>query len=602
MSVNDKLLKAIRDRQEKKTQFNYGILTADRYVKTVQDAVGLDFCYRHMSKSTASFSDLMQKASSTLVYSNEDMVVEDGKFDMNGIELPKNCLMVFKHVLTTPRKDRDGDILRTEGMNPDPKMLLIWQHVHTMPLGKMLAVYEHSTKALRLVSCIVDMNSLCHDAAVMVDNKMGRFSHGFRAIKFGKVKEAPGEAEGGFDIKEAEIMEESLVSVPANPDAETEEVLLSLVEGGKLTSPVMKRMGKGIRGRRPVSVPVVLDLKVSVNGQEIKNAEGQGKSVGGGIQGKTGSSEEADEVLGENPGGEKGSPADAQVKGIPYASLPGSWEHVESVLRSKAEKFLADAGKIKSIPVDQPRNYWVGTVATFQDHAIVGVENFMSAPSDTYYKCSWHAGPDGKPEFYGEPKEVEVSVSTTIREKGLLAKAKEAWTKAKADPKENEDEEKESKACPKCGSEDIVDGVCQDCGYELKDGEKPDEEDEKPSKSVASGEKKGRVLSRDNEGRIKEAMEYLDEGHKMDGVPKPCKACIGHAKGNLGTVLETLGAEGEASQEPEKREITVDEAAVLFIASASPEHRSKMLGLLKGLEQIDTMEKNTKEFLALKGR
>ena len=182
---NADLLKAIRARNGKKTQFNYGIMTADRYVKTVSDAIGLDSSYRFMAKEQTSFNDVMEKASQTLVYSNEDMLVEEkGVGGVDGIELPKNTLMVFRHVLTTPRKDRDGDVLRTEGMNPDPKMLLLWQHVHTLPIGKMLRVVEHNTKVLRIVSCIVDMNALCHDAAVMVDNDMGRFSHGFRAVRF----------------------------------------------------------------------------------------------------------------------------------------------------------------------------------------------------------------------------------------------------------------------------------------------------------------------------------------------------------------------------------------------------------------------------------
>ena len=153
----------------------------------------------------------------------------------DGIELPKNTLMVFRHVLTTSREDRDGDILRTEGASVDPNMLLLWQHVHTLPIGKMLVVHDHTEEKLVLVSCIVDELDMAHDAAVMIDNGMGRFSHGFRALDY-----EPLEDKGmGFDIKEFEIMEESLVSVPSNVDADTEEVI------AELSAAVAKRRSGG---------------------------------------------------------------------------------------------------------------------------------------------------------------------------------------------------------------------------------------------------------------------------------------------------------------------------------------------------------------------
>ncbi len=258
--MNDKLLMAIKARNIHKTEFNYGVLTADSYVRTLQDCVGLDVCNRFASKSGRSFEDLMQKAAKTLVYSNSDMdvgAVERKRTGnkLRGVELPKNTLMVFQHVLTSSRKDRDGDILRSEGAEVDPSMLLLWQHVSTLPIGKMIKVVSQNKKSLKIISAIVDMNKLCHDAAVMVDNGMGRFSHGFRALEFEPMKDKEGETEG-FDVKSFEIMEESLVSVPSNVDAETEEVLLSLVEGGKLTSPLMKQVGKGLRERRNLVVPV----------------------------------------------------------------------------------------------------------------------------------------------------------------------------------------------------------------------------------------------------------------------------------------------------------------------------------------------------------
>ncbi len=316
MTPNELLLKKIKARTQKKTEFSHGVLTADRWVKTLQEGVGLDLCYRFGSTRQTSFADVLQKAAKTLTYSNEDMVLEEKAPRLpKGIEMPPNTLMVFRHILTTPRKDRDGDILRTEGAEVDPKMLLLWQHVPTLPIGKMLVVVKQNSKQLVLVSAIVDINELSHDAAVMIDNGMGRFSHGFRALEFEELKEKEGEP-SGFDVKRFEIMEESLVSVPSNADAENQEVLLSLVEGGKLTSSMMKEYGKLIRDKHSVSIPVKLDLSVSINGKDISNERNESSSdATGGEKGRgiTGPSEKADED--SQTGGEKTKQAkDSEVK------------------------------------------------------------------------------------------------------------------------------------------------------------------------------------------------------------------------------------------------------------------------------------------------
>lgn len=291
-TIHDELVEEILARNgQKNAQFNSGIITADRYLQTLSECVGSDLCYRFASKGNVSFNDQMIKAAKTLTYNNEDMEVQDqvdftkgfNVEDMYGVplELPKNCLMVFKHTLTSPRKDRDGDILRTQGARPDPKMLMLFQHTHTLPIGKMLGIAAHTKNTLDLYSSIVDMNELSHDSAVMIDNKMGRFSHGFRALDFTKVKEDDGNGRttspGGFDIKEFEIMEESLVSVPSNTDANTQEVILSLVESKKMTSLLMKGYGKKIREKRPLSLNIPgsfpIDLNITVNGKSITAKE-----------------------------------------------------------------------------------------------------------------------------------------------------------------------------------------------------------------------------------------------------------------------------------------------------------------------------------------
>lgn len=294
MTPNEQLVNEIRSRKSQEP-WNGGILTADRYVKTIDECVGSDHCYRLFSRGTVSYNDVLTKATKTLTYNNPEMVCEDiyGKEytwtepdfagDERQLTLPKNTLMVFKHVLTTSRRDRDGDIMRTRGAKPDPKMALLWNHVHTLPIGKMLHVVGHTDTKLTLVSALIDINSLAHDSAVMIEAGMGRYSHGFKALEFEKNKEG-----GGFDIKQFEIMEESLVTVPSNIDAETGEIILGLVESKKLKNPIMKRIGRSLRDKRNKSVSVgtdvgslKIDVNLSINGQSVESDEHGTKSNDG---------------------------------------------------------------------------------------------------------------------------------------------------------------------------------------------------------------------------------------------------------------------------------------------------------------------------------
>ncbi len=486
MNANDSLLQAVRTRNQKEAAFHYGILTADRYVHTLKEVAGLPACYRWAPKGTTSFHDVMMKAAQTLVYSHPDMIIGEKRRDqyseLSGkVELPKNTLMVFKHVLTTSKKDRDGDILRTEGMTVDPKMLLLWQHVHTMPIGKMLKEVEHNTKRLSLISCIIDINEICHDAAVMVDNDMGRFSHGFTAFEFDKVKGPDGDEVGGFDVKRGEIMEESLVSVPANTDAETQEVLLSLIEGGKLTSPIMKDVGRGLRDMRAIRVPVKLDLKVSVNGQEVQseNESGNGKAAGTSDKGQPGTSEKADGTDDGNK--ETKAASDTEVKALIESDI---------TIRNKA---------------------------TLQK-AIAAIES---------------------------------------SEKGVTAQFN-IWFN--------------------------------------DDGTMQVEQDS----NKATGEKQGRVLSKGNEGKIKDAKEDIDDAAKMEGLTRSCKALLKQASGKLGGVLSSLGAGG--IEEPKESEpLNVKDAMSHILAHASKSERDQLGDLLDTLKQQDKRDEQVRDYHALIG-
>jgi hypothetical protein len=571
MTPNDRLLAAIKARQQKQTEFGYGIITADKYVRTLLDCLGSDRCYHFAANKHTSFDDVLMKAAGTLVYSNPEMELSQIDVSkrasvtaLSDVELPKNTLMVFQHTLTSSRKDRDGDILRTEGAEVDPRMLLLWQHVHTLPIGKMITVANRNSKKLSLISAIVDMNELSHDAAVMVDNDMARFSHGFRAIEFEEPKATEGSTDEmtGFDVKKFEVMEESMVSVPANVDANTEEVLMSLLDGGKLTSPLMKEYGRAIKNHRPAKVPGVTikyrqelgdlgEMELTCNSLTQLNAaadagfiggkENEDKSRTGGRkgeeeEGKDSTSKETDEGTAE----EKESAPDSQVKD----AINESWEWISQKLRGQAKGYLKSRG------VSISENEWVWLVGTFPDHAVICCESYECGGDDEfrYFKTAWKMEKK-EPKFTGDPESINVVTTTEIR-----------------------------KSSP---------------SYESKlEGEEEDDV------KTQNDEKAGRAISKANEGKIIDAKESVDEAIKVEGTPKACKALLREASGNLGSVLSALGS-GDSEESVDR--IDVKDAMAIVLALANEHQRKLMLESLKGFEEAKERSKFVKRFHALKG-
>jgi len=264
----NELLAAIANRTIGES-FGYGITTADRYVRHAVDTCG----------PMARYCDdaLLKRAAGTLVFCDAESIVgekrRDGKFGdilPEKVAAPENTLMVFQHVVTTPREDRDTDILVTEGAMLDPRAPLLWQHVHTLPLGKVLTTIDHTKDVLRVATALLDVNDLTRDAAALLEADVLRISHGFRALEFEERKRESGyEGFPGFKITKFEIMEVSLVSVPSNVDAEVE-----MFSAGKLTSDMFKAHAKHYFDQRPVVVPgATLDDEPETDETESEKSE-----------------------------------------------------------------------------------------------------------------------------------------------------------------------------------------------------------------------------------------------------------------------------------------------------------------------------------------
>jgi HK97 family phage prohead protease len=247
----DNLLATIASRKQGGTH-GAGITTADRYVRHVLDCCGRgpEICQ--------DLDAAMKRASETLAFCDPDSGLEQCKRAVGGMEalLPKgvkapdNTLMLLQHVITTPREDRDTDVLVTEGAVLDPKAPLLWQHLHTFPIGKVLATVDHTKEVLRVVTALLDLNELTADAAKLIEADVLRFSHGFRALDWEERKDERGNPIYGYRVNKFEVMEVSLVSVPSNVDAEIE-----LFAAGKLASPQFKAHAQHFYDLRQTIVP-----------------------------------------------------------------------------------------------------------------------------------------------------------------------------------------------------------------------------------------------------------------------------------------------------------------------------------------------------------
>lgn len=257
MHVNQKLIEAINGRSAQlRGLLESGhdisdslggsmLTTADVYVQRALDEIGRGAAAKYFKCMGEGRDNLIKRAASTMVYSADDLeTVEKRTGSASDIEAiigakaPMHAMMAIVNRLTTPSEDRDGDTLQTAGAMMDPKAPLLWQHLHTSPIGKMVRIIEQNKDLLKVATVLLDLNDLTSDAAKLVEAGALRFSHGFIPLEFEERKGGP---YARFNVLKFEIVEESLVSVPSNRDAEIE-----LFSRGKLTSEPFKNHAKAL--------------------------------------------------------------------------------------------------------------------------------------------------------------------------------------------------------------------------------------------------------------------------------------------------------------------------------------------------------------------
>lgn len=514
--MHDQLLQAITKRHEPIESFGYGLTTADRYVKQVVKCIG------SACPTIGQCPDqLIKDAAGKLSWCSPDTELEgrwNGKAKQGdiklpkGIELPDNTLMTLQYILTTPREDRDGDILRTDGAVVDPKMPLLWQHMPPLILGKMIHVVKQNAKQLKLVSVLLDLGEttelgkLSQDAAKLIEADALRFSHGFRVLEYEERRTAGDSLYAGFDIKRFEIMESSLVSVPSNVDAEME-----LWSRGNLESDIVKRHAKSLFDSRKKQFPGIdLDQKHVVGVQTNEDTVTITFSVDSQEDGMS--------------DGEEDKGVEASVSGDAPTDT------------HKAEGYNAGDGPVTNKAVD------LSVTSGMVDEARKGLE--------------WR-------EEHGRGgTQVGVTRANQIINDGKLTE--ETWRRVKAyfdrhqSDKEAEGWNPGEDGYPSAGriawalwggdpgwtrSQKIVEQLNDETDKEVGVAESVNdltsEQGEKQTKA-------GRALSRANQRLLEDAAANMDEVCKMEDSPRPCKALCREAAGYVKQVLESAMSDEES--------------------------------------------------------
>jgi HK97 family phage prohead protease len=129
----------------------------------------------------------------------------------------------LKHIITTKSKDRDGDVIHTDGwdfVNFEKNPVVLFGHnSRNLPVGRCLSLKQMKTKVVGTME--YPSADLYH-----FGNTVGRLAAAgyLKAVSVGFIPKEyelidPDDYWGGFNFLKQELTEYSIVPVPANPEA-----------------------------------------------------------------------------------------------------------------------------------------------------------------------------------------------------------------------------------------------------------------------------------------------------------------------------------------------------------------------------------------------
>jgi len=147
---------------------------------------------------------------------------------------------------TTPTPDRVGDIINPLGVEFKNPLPLLWQHMSDKPIGTV-KLQKPTKDGIDFIASLPNPDEIksqslrdrVEEALESVELGLVRAtSIGFRPIKFAFMKD------GGVDFQETEVMELSLVTIPANAEATISQIK-SICHSGKSGDLNAKDMSTG---------------------------------------------------------------------------------------------------------------------------------------------------------------------------------------------------------------------------------------------------------------------------------------------------------------------------------------------------------------------
>lgn len=459
----ENLLDSIRTRKQVSA---YGIGVASAYLQAIVPCLtGGELCPVKLFGLAS--GDLWQKeldeAAARLTYCNQDMADPEflSKSVREGTDITKGAVLEYDCILSSCRKDRDGDIVvQKGGLSVDLKMPALWQHIQVQPIGKHVALLDQDETQTKSRFALAD-TELGRDAATLVKFGALRKSIGFKPAKFEPVEIVKG-ADGkdmvrGWHIKEASVMEGSLVSIPANADAQIISAsyakefdgLCTAHSRGLLKNTLVKHYAAGLYSQRPAQVRGVdlaaketavetkatltlggATIELSSKGASGAQMAGSGESgrkncpkCGKSTLDSTNSCPQCGYVEGE-PSKSAAAPTTKAVEqttapqaddiGEQFKSLAGlstklmgneyldgSFEKIQNMLRRTAGDYLRSKGQTVG------RNSYSDLIATFPGSAVVCMYDYESSKSPCF-KISYKTDKDGNASWDGDVQAVEV--------------------------------------------------------------------------------------------------------------------------------------------------------------------------------------------------
>lgn len=273
--AENKLLLAIQKRKKDDPSVSAkGISLASWHVsaflRQLQEAAGSKSKLLQYQKAHSLKYDwpaIIKAAENKLIFQDDNAGIVKGiyangeKFGEYAEAITPKSALDFDCILTTKSRDRDGDVLEPTGANIDRKMPLLLHHLPTEPVGKFVKLVSQDDTGVIIKNAIVG-TSLGHDTAQMVEFGCFRVSHGFEPKEYEPLSLASSaykdsalsavladDGDAGWHVKQYDVMEVSLVTIPSNPDA-----IITAMSKGKFHHAITKLWAGKMLEERPVVV------------------------------------------------------------------------------------------------------------------------------------------------------------------------------------------------------------------------------------------------------------------------------------------------------------------------------------------------------------